>query len=65
MDRHEELLKLAEEHGSPLFIVDHEKLRHNYRTFKKHLPRVQCYYAVKANSKQEIIETLFDEGCEF
>ncbi len=65
MDRHEELLKLVEQHGSPLFIVDHNILRDNYRTFKKHLPRVQCYYAVKANSQQQIIETLFEEGSSF
>jgi ornithine decarboxylase len=65
LDRREELLKLVEQHGSPLFIVDHNKLRENYRTFKKHLPRVQCYYAVKANSQQQIIETLFEEGSSF
>ncbi|MFZ1976481.1 MAG: type III PLP-dependent enzyme [Bacteroidota bacterium] len=65
LDGHEELLKLVEQHGSPLFIVDHNKLRENYRTFKKLLPRVQCYYAVKANSQQEIIETLFEEGSSF
>ena len=65
MDRHEELLKLAAEHGTPLLIIDHDKLRENYRTFKKHLPRVQCYYAVKANSEQQIIETLFEEGSSF
>jgi ornithine decarboxylase len=65
LDKPEELLKLVEQHGSPLFIVDHEKLRANYRTFKEHLPRVQCYYAVKANSEQQIIETLFEEGSSF
>ena len=26
---------------------------------------MQAYYAVKANSNQEIIKTLFDEGCSF
>jgi ornithine decarboxylase len=61
----EELLKLVEQHGSPLCILDHNKIRENYRTFKKHLPRVQCYYAVKANSTQQIIETLFKEGSSF
>jgi ornithine decarboxylase len=65
LDKHEELLKLVEHYGSPLFIVDHEKLRENYRTFKKCLPRVQCYYAVKANSEQQIVETLFEEGSSF
>jgi len=61
----EKLLKLVEQHGTPLFIIDHEKLRENYRTFKKLLPRVQTYYAVKANSNQEIIKTLFNEGASF
>ncbi|RPI04570.1 MAG: type III PLP-dependent enzyme [Ignavibacteriae bacterium] len=60
-----ELLKLVEPHGTPLFILDHNVIRENYRTFKKHLPRVQCYYAVKANSTQQIIETLFNEGSSF
>src|SRR5512136_2748144 len=61
----EELLKLADQHGTPLCIIDHDVIRQNYRTFKKHLPRVQCYYAVKANSTQQIIETLFKEGSSF
>jgi ornithine decarboxylase len=60
-----ELLKLVEQHGTPLFILDHEIIRQNYRTFKKLLPRVQCYYAVKANSTQQIVETLFKEGSSF
>jgi ornithine decarboxylase len=59
------LLALAERHGTPLFVLDHPKIRKNYRIFKKNLPRVQCYYAVKANSSQEIIKTLFEEGSSF
>ncbi len=61
----EQSLKLAQEHGTPLFIIDHDRIRENYRTFKKHLPRVQAYYAVKANSNQEIVRTLFEEGASF
>jgi ornithine decarboxylase len=61
----EELLKLAQEHGTPLLIIDHDVIRENYRTFKRHLPRVQAYYAVKANSHPEIIKTLFQEGASF
>lgn len=60
-----DVLKLAKKHGTPLFIIDHNKIRQNYRAFKRHLPRVQCYYAVKANSNQEIVKTLFDEGASF
>lgn len=59
------IFKLAEKYGTPLFILDHERIRENYRLFKKHLPRVQCYYAVKANSNPEIIKTLFNEGSSF
>ncbi len=60
-----QLTDLIKTHGTPLFILDHAKLRENYRTFKKNLPRVQCYYAVKANSHPEIIGTLFREGSSF
>lgn len=61
----EEILELVERNGTPLFVLDHNVIRGNYRMFKKHLPRVQCYYAVKANSNQQIIETLFHEGSSF
>jgi len=60
-----QLQKLAQEHGTPLFIVDHDELRKNYREFKRHLPRVQAYFAVKANSLPEIVQTLFKEGASF
>lgn len=61
----DQLLSLVKDHGTPLFVIDHEKIRENYRRFKKYLPRVQAYYAVKANSNQEIIKTLFKEGASF
>jgi len=59
------LQKLAHEHGTPIFVIDHEKIRKNYREFKKHLPTVQVYFAVKANSNPEIVKTLFGEGASF
>ena len=61
----DKLQKLSRQYGTPLFVLDHRKIRANYRIFKKNLPRVQCYYAVKANSHPEIIRTLFDEGASF
>ncbi|HZN39924.1 MAG TPA: type III PLP-dependent enzyme [Planctomycetota bacterium] len=60
-----QLKKLAKEHGTPLFVLDHDELRANYRTFKKHLPRVQAYYAVKANSDPAIVKTFYDAGASF
>ena len=60
-----QLVKLVKEHGTPLFIIDHEVLRETYRQFKKHLPRVQAYYAVKANPHPEIVRTLYKLGASF
>lgn len=59
------LKKLAQQHGTPLFIIDHDALRKAYRLFRRHLPRVQVYYAVKANPDLEIVRTLFKEGASF
>jgi len=59
------LQQLAKKHGTPLFIIDHDELRKNYRDFRKHLPRVQVYFAVKANSDPAIVRTLFKEGSSF
>jgi len=63
--RQRHLQDLAAEHGTPIFVIDHEKIRENYREFRKHLPDVQIYFAVKANSNPEIVKTLFDMGSSF
>lgn len=59
------LLDLANLHGTPLVVVDHAVLRENYDQFRKHLPRVQVYYAVKANSDPAIVQTFYDVGASF
>jgi ornithine decarboxylase len=59
------LLQLAKAHGTPLVVVDHKALRDNYAHFRKYLPRVQAYYAVKANTDPEIVHTLYKEGASF
>lgn len=59
------LQQLAETHGTPLFVIDHDVLRGNYATFKKYLPRVQAYFAIKANPDPAIIKTMFDAGASF
>ncbi|MCZ7356805.1 MAG: type III PLP-dependent enzyme [Candidatus Methanoperedens sp.] len=63
--QHKILEKIAREHGTPVFIVDHEKIRKNYREFREKLPDVQAYFAVKANSNPEIIKTMYDMGASF
>src|SRR2546421_2046383 len=60
-----QIRRLALEHGTPLVIIDHQVIRANYASFKKHLPKVQAYYAVKANAEPEIVRTLHKTGASF
>jgi ornithine decarboxylase len=59
------LQELAAKNGTPLFVVDHEVLRNNFKEFREKLPDVQPYFAVKAKSNTEIIKTMFDLGASF
>jgi ornithine decarboxylase len=59
------LQQLAKRHGTPLLVVDHDVLRQNYATFRKHLPRVQAYYAVKAFADPVVVKTFFKAGASF
>ena len=59
------LIQLAKKHGTPIVVVDHKVLRENYKQFRKHLPRVQVYYAVKANNDPAIVQTFYDAGASF
>jgi ornithine decarboxylase len=60
-----QLQTIAREHGTPVVVVDHDVIRRNYAAFKRHLPKVQAYYAVKANPAPEIVRTLFRAGASF
>jgi ornithine decarboxylase len=59
------LKNIAQRHGTPVFVIDHERIRQNYREFKESLPRIQAYYAVKANSNPQIVKTLYKMGASF
>jgi ornithine decarboxylase len=60
-----ELQRIAKEDGTPVVIIDHDVIRKNYAEFKRHLPKVQAYYAVKANPAPEIVRTLYKAGASF
>ena len=60
-----QLQTIAREHGTPVVVIDHDVLRENYTEFKRHLPKVQAYYAVKANPAPEIVRTLYRAGASF
>src|SRR5947209_15947969 len=59
------LQPIAREHGTPVVVIDHDIIRENYAAFKKHLPKVQAYYAVKANAEPAIVRTLYKAGASF
>src|SRR5246127_4119213 len=59
------LKRVAREHGTPVVVIDHNVIRKNYATFKKHLPKVQAYFAVKANAEPAIVRTLYKAGASF
>src|SRR4051812_35167225 len=60
-----ELQTLARKHGTPVVVIDHDIIRENYAAFKKHLPKVQAYFAVKANAEPAIVRTLYEAGTSF
>mgnify|MGYP003346541120 CR=1 FL=1 len=55
----------VDHHGTPLLVIDHDELRKNFQTFRKYLPRVQPYFAVKAGADPAVVRTLFKEGASF
>jgi ornithine decarboxylase len=59
------LQQLAKKQGTPLLVVDHDVLRQNYATFRKYLPRIQAYYAVKAFADPDVVKTFFKAGASF
>jgi ornithine decarboxylase len=60
-----ELARIARKHGTPVVVIDHETIRRNYASFRRNLPKVQAYYAVKANPAPEIVRTLYRAGASF
>ena len=64
-EQKEFLQQIAAKNGTPLFVIDHEIIRQNYKEFTEKLPDVQVYFAIKANSNPEILKTLYDVGSGF
>ena len=60
-----DLQALARRHGTPIVAIDHDAIRKNYASFRRRLPKVQAYYAVKANPAPEIVRTLYKAGASF
>lgn len=57
-------VELCEEFGTPLYVMDEERIRDNYRRFLKAFSRrrVRLCYALKANSNSAVVKVLAEEG---
>jgi ornithine decarboxylase len=51
--------------GSPLFLISRAALKTQVARFRKALPRVVPYYAIKANSHRDILKVMVAEGACF
>jgi ornithine decarboxylase len=60
-----QLEALAHQQGTPLVAIDHERIRQNFNSFRRHFPKIQAYYAVKANPEPDILRTLYRAGASF
>ena len=59
------LRDLARKHGTPLMTISRSTLRTQLRRFRRVLPRVEPFFAIKANSHPEIIKTMVAERANF
>jgi len=57
-----EIQRLVREFGSPLLIIDCERVRVQYRKLRKALPRVDLHYALKPLPHAAVVETIAAEG---
>jgi ornithine decarboxylase len=61
----ESIKHLVSRYGSPLFIIDAERVRRQYRRLAAALPRVDLHYALKPLPHASVINTLAAEGACF
>ena len=57
-----EIRRLVREFGSPLVILDCERVRVQFRKLRKALPRVDLHYALKPMPHPAVVRTVIDEG---
>ena len=57
-----EIQRLVREFGSPLLIIDCERVRAQYRKLRKALPRVDLHYALKPLPHAAVVQTIVEEG---
>lgn len=58
----ETLRRLADEHGTPLYVFDPERVRESCRRLRAAFPEAEIQYAAKAHTARETLQTVHDEG---
>ncbi|MFC4544141.1 diaminopimelate decarboxylase [Halosolutus amylolyticus] len=58
----EELQALVDDNGSPLYVLDLDRVRENYRRLDQAFPDAEILYAVKANALGTLLETIHEAG---
>lgn len=61
---HARLEALADEHGTPLYVLDLGRVRQNYRRFAAAFPDAHVMYAAKAHTGRAVLSTLLDVGAD-
>jgi ornithine decarboxylase len=61
----ESIRHLVSRYGSPLFVIDAERIRGQYRRLSAALPGVDLHYALKPLPHASVIDTLSAEGAFF
>ena len=56
------LRDLVADYGSPLYVLDLERVRENAHRIRSAFPDAEILYAVKANALGDVLETLHAEG---
>jgi ornithine decarboxylase len=62
---HASIRHLVSRYGSPLFVIDAERIRGQYRRLAAALGRVDIHYALKPLPHRSVIDTLHAEGACF
>ncbi len=62
---HDPVKHLVKRFGSPLFVIDVERIRAQYRRLAAALPKVELHYALKPLPHAAVIQALKDEGASF
>jgi diaminopimelate decarboxylase len=57
-----DVVDLAQQHETPLYVIDERRIRSNYRRFAAAFPDADVYYAAKANGNVAVLRVLAEEG---